>query len=228
MLNSTLILFKYRFFTFRNFLEGLQAKKMLLLKLFHNQDDLYFINGLVMGEKNTEASYLSAFTNAGMLHVLVASGFNVSLVAGLAWFISQKLSKLIRAMVVLGSIWGYTAYLEFEPPLLRAAWMFSLAFLLKHRGIKTRRSRILLIAITSILLIQPALTNMLAWSLASLTKEVSSCLPWALIPSSLAISIALLMPSSLSTGEVSGLISCSAVLAVSSTMIVVSLAHFIL
>ena len=167
-LEFQLILLKFWFFSYKNFLEELQAKKSLILKLWHNQDNLRFMNGLVLGQKSTEAGFLPAFTNAGLLHVLVASGFNVALVASLAWGIVQRLSKSWQILFTLLFIWFYVAYLEFQPPLMRAAWMFSLVFILKFLGIKTSKTRILVWSVGIILLFQPDLISSLSLWLSAL------------------------------------------------------------
>ncbi|MFH2118596.1 MAG: ComEC/Rec2 family competence protein [Candidatus Paceibacterota bacterium] len=165
---SLLILLKYRVFSFKKSLEELQAKKNYTLQLFHSQDDLHFASGLVLGQKSTEASYLSAFTNAGLLHVLVASGFNVALIANLAWAVVQPLAKPWQISLTLFFIWFYVIYLELQPPLLRAAWMFSLVYILKFLGIKTKKIRILVWSVGLILLFQPDLISSLSLWLSAL------------------------------------------------------------
>ena len=162
MSNGLPILLKYRIFNFKISLEEVQAKNIRLLKLFHSQDNLQFMRGLVLGEKSPEAAYLPDFANAGMLHVLVASGFNVALVASLAWVMVKNLPKLWQLLGILTLIWFYVFLLEFQPPLLRAAWMFSLVFLLKFVGIRTSRRRVLAWSVVVILVFQPALLSSLS------------------------------------------------------------------
>lgn len=163
-LNLSTALLKNRFLEFKNSLEKLQANKNEEFKFFHNQDNLRFINGLVLGEKSTEAGYLSAFETAGLQHVLVASGFNVALIANLAWSFVKKLSKNIQLTGVLLAIWSYTTYLDFQPPLLRAAWMFTLIFWLKFLGIRTKRVGVLVFSVIVILLFRrDLLTSLSLW-----------------------------------------------------------------
>jgi ComEC/Rec2-related protein len=163
-----LVLLKYRFLTLQKTLEEIQARNNLTLLLFHSQDQLSFTKGLVLGEKSPEAHYMPFFSNAGMLHVLVASGFNVALVASLAWILVKSAPKNWQFAGILLAIWGYVAFLKFEPPLLRAAWMFSLVFLLKFTGKRTKRTRILLLSIGVILLLQPTLVSSLSLWLSAL------------------------------------------------------------
>ena len=168
VVKSAAVLLKYRFFGLKKLLEEIQAKNTTMLKLYHPQDNLRFINGLVLGEKSPEAGYLPAFTNAGMLHVLVASGFNVALVAGAAWQLVRFSSRKLQLMIILAAIWGYVIFLDFQPPLLRAAWMFTLVFWLKFLGKRTSRIRILAWSLVIILLIQPALVSSLSLWLSAL------------------------------------------------------------
>jgi ComEC/Rec2-related protein len=165
---TQLILLKFRFFDLKNYLEELQAKKSLTLKLWQGEDNLRFMNGLVLGQKSPSASFLPAFTNAGLLHVLVASGFNVALVAGLAWSVVRGFSKAWQMIFTLTVIWFYVIYLEFQPPLLRAAWMFSLVFILKFLGLKTSKARILAWSVGIILVFQPDLVSSLSLWLSTL------------------------------------------------------------
>lgn len=167
-LDFTFSLLKYRFFKAKNSLEGLQAKKNEGLKIIHSPDNLRFIRGLVLGEKSSEAGYMTAFENAGMLHVLVASGFNIALVASATLVFVRNFPRVQRFFLVLGSIWGYAAYLNFEPPLLRAASMFSLLLCLQFFGIRTKKSRVLLGAMAMILWFQPDLISSLSLWLSSL------------------------------------------------------------
>ncbi|HCR81613.1 MAG TPA: hypothetical protein DIV47_04040 [Candidatus Pacebacteria bacterium] len=162
LLNFWLALFKYRFFRLENFLEEIQAKKINVLKLYFSQDNLQFTRGLVLGEKSPEASFYPDFTNAGMLHVLVASGFNVALVAGAARRLTRFFSRKMQLTLILAVVWTYVILLKFQPPLLRAAWMFSLVFLLKFLGQKTQRVRVLAWSVVIILSFQPALVASLS------------------------------------------------------------------
>lgn len=167
-INLRLILMKHRFSTVKKSLEEIQTKKNDTLKLFHRQDHLRFMRGLVLGEKSPEAGYLADFTNAGLLHVLVASGFNVALVASLAWILVKSLPKGWQLAGTLAVIWLYVALLGFQPPLLRAAWMFSLVFSLQRWGIRTKRSRILVFSVAMILLLQPELFSSISLWLSAL------------------------------------------------------------
>lgn len=163
-----MVLLKYRFLSLRKSLEEVQARNNMVLKLYHPQDKLQFINGLVLGQKAPEAAYLADFTNAGMLHVLVASGFNVALVASLAWWLVKSLPRKLQLKCMLMAIWLYVVFLEFQPPLLRAAWMFSIVFLLKFYGLRTKRSRILAWSVAIILFFQPELLQSLSLWLSAL------------------------------------------------------------
>jgi ComEC/Rec2-related protein len=167
-LKTNLYLLKFRFFGLKNSLEEYQTKKSEALLLWHQQDYLQFMNGLVLGQKSPQASFLPAFTNAGLLHVLVASGFNVALVGGLAWKMTKKISRIGQLAIVFLAVWGYVIYLEFEPPLLRAAWMFSLVLGLKYLGLRTNRINILACSVALILVFKPDLIDSLSLWLSAL------------------------------------------------------------
>lgn len=166
--NFMAVMLNYRFLTVKNYLEELQAKKNTLLSSFHPQDNLYFMNGLVFGKKTPGAAYVPDFENAGMLHVLVASGFNVALVAGAVHFFVKNLEKKWKIALVILTLWGYAAFLNFEPPILRATWMFSLVLLLQAWGRRTKQTHILAFSVLMILAFQPDLVSSLSLWLSAL------------------------------------------------------------
>lgn len=161
-LNLQLAMLKYRFFAVKNSLEVSQARKNNTLKLVHGEDHLQFMSGLVWGKKSPTARYMPDFENAGLLHVLVASGFNVALVAGVARLFLAWTPRGVQLVGTLIVIWAYAAFLLFEPPIFRAALMFSLVLLLKSLGTRTKKTRVLLFSVVLILLANRALLESLS------------------------------------------------------------------
>ena len=67
------------------------------------------------------------FQITGLTHVVSASGYNVSVVAGLAIFLFSKLlSKRLSTVVIIFVIWGYAIAAELVPPVIRSSIMISL------------------------------------------------------------------------------------------------------
>lgn len=157
------VLLKYRFFELRKSLEYFQAKGDNVAKLSQNKDSLSMEKGLVLGIKETDNSYYSSFQNAGMVHILVASGFNISLLAGYVSKFRSVFSRYQLNIYVLTIIWFYTWYLGGEPPLLRAAVMMTISLVLVSFGSKTHSKNILFYSGVLILITNFSLVSSLSF-----------------------------------------------------------------
>ena len=154
---------KYRLFHYKNKLEVFQAKIYSFAKLYQNKDSLSLVKGLVMGKKEQNNSYYESFARVGMLHILVASGFNISL---LVMFFDKTPSFLSRRMhnaFLLGVIWSYTWLLGGEPPLLRASLMMTFSLLVLGQGIKIHSRRILAFSAIILLSLYPEFLKSLSF-----------------------------------------------------------------
>jgi len=162
-LTRAMILLKYRFFMYKESLEGYQAKIVNETKLSQNKDSLSMLRGLVLGEKDTNNSYYSSFARAGMIHILVASGFNISLLAGYFNKILILLPRKIRYYGLLIIVWSYTWFLGGEAPLLRASLMMTTSLFLLEKGVRTHSRRILFSSAVIILILNPSLIESLSF-----------------------------------------------------------------
>lgn len=84
---------------------------------------------LVLGDKNSlDKDTKQAYQLSGAMHLLVVSGLHVGIVAALLYFLSSPLKKrkMLRAAVILVSLWAYGWLTGYSPPVLRALWMFSI------------------------------------------------------------------------------------------------------
>lgn len=88
------------------------------------------VAGVVLGSKaGISQQFYESLKASGTLHVVVASGMNVTLVAGfllqtLVLFMNRRRAVIIAIM----GIWVYVAIAGFDAPLVRAAIMGSIAF----------------------------------------------------------------------------------------------------
>lgn len=92
--------------------------------------------GIVLGVKTQMSQeFKDGLRKTGLTHVVVASGMNVTLVAG---FLSGGLTLFLRRQLTLPiiffGIFFYAALAGFEAPIIRAALMGSLAFLAQVFG----------------------------------------------------------------------------------------------
>jgi len=115
------------------------------------------IAGVVLGSKaSISQSFYQALRQTGTLHVVVASGMNVTLIAG---FLVQSLIHFVsrrRAVVIsFAGIWIYTLLAGLEAPLIRAAIMGSIALTAQAKGKLYRAWRALFLAALLMLIVNP-------------------------------------------------------------------------
>ncbi len=86
--------------------------------------------GILLGvKKEMPKEFLNNLRDTGTLHIVVASGYNLSVVAGflvstLVWFVSRRKALIIAFLGVI----IYALMVGWEPPVVRAAIMASLTF----------------------------------------------------------------------------------------------------
>jgi len=124
--------------------------------------------GIVLGSKRRISDrFFQALKKTGTLHVVVASGANISLVSqplleNLSGFLSRKIALLITFVLM----WFYTIMAGFDPPVVRAALMASFAFLAQFLGRERDVVRSLLLAAGLMLLIDPLIVFDLGFQLS--------------------------------------------------------------
>lgn len=124
--------------------------------------------GIVLGSKRRMSDrFFQALKKTGTLHVVVASGANISLVSqplleNLSGFLSRKIALLITFILM----WFYTIMAGFDPPVVRAALMASFAFLAQFLGRERDVVRSLLLAAGLMLLIDPLIVFDLGFQLS--------------------------------------------------------------
>ncbi|MBI2590939.1 MAG: ComEC/Rec2 family competence protein [Candidatus Blackburnbacteria bacterium] len=115
------------------------------------------LSGIVLGTKSSlDFSFFDALRNTGTLHVVVASGTNISLFAGsvlsiLAGWLKRRWA--IAVTVVL--VWLYILVIGWQPPIVRAGAMASVAFLAQGTGREGSSIRALVLTAVLMLFVQP-------------------------------------------------------------------------
>ena len=119
------------------------------------------VAGIVLGSKSQiSESFWQSLKNSGAAHVVVASGMNVTFVAGfliavLALYLPRK-KALIPAVI---GIWLYAVLSGFEAPIIRAAAMTTLAFWAQAVGKVSFAWEILLFSALVMLAVKPSWLN---------------------------------------------------------------------
>jgi competence protein ComEC len=113
--------------------------------------------GITFGAKSTlEENFWEKLKSTGTLHVVVASGMNVTMLAGflLGVFTLVLPRKKVVPLILLG-IWVYVLIIGFEAPIVRAAIMASIAFTAQALGRLYSAWRGLTISALLMLIVQP-------------------------------------------------------------------------
>lgn len=121
------------------------------------QNHAALVSGMVIGSKSLLSSdFWELLKASGTAHVVVASGMNVSLLAGflINFFVSfmNRKKALIIAFIL---IWIYAFLAGFDAPIIRAAIMGSLTFSAQKLGKISQSQRVLFLTFTLMLLYRP-------------------------------------------------------------------------
>ncbi len=117
------------------------------------------IAGMVLGIKSGMSNeFYEALRRTGTLHIVVASGSNVALVAGavvggLAYVLGRKIALVVGVMV----IWFYGVLSGFDAPILRAGIMGSILLLGQGVGRKFEVWRALVAAVLILVIFSPGI-----------------------------------------------------------------------
>ena len=159
---------------------GINEKKGILYQYrqklinFYEQslpkDHSALIAGMVIGSKGGIGEELwNNLKKSGTAHVVVASGMNVSMIAGfLVSILVLGLPRRKAIPFVLAGIWIYALLSGFEAPIVRASVMGSTVFLAQLMGRMYQSLRILLITAIVLLFFKPIWINDLGFWLSVL------------------------------------------------------------
>jgi ComEC/Rec2-related protein len=113
--------------------------------------------GMTIGSKSLiSGAFWEVLKKSGTAHVVVASGMNVTLVAGFVMgFLLIFFSRKISAVVSIVVIWMYAVCAGFDAPIVRAAVMGSMLLASQIFGKAATGMRILIISAVLMLLVKP-------------------------------------------------------------------------
>jgi competence protein ComEC len=125
------------------------------------KDHSALIAGMVIGSKGGIGEDLwNDLKKSGTAHVVVASGMNVSMVAGfLVGILIIILPRRKAIPFVLAGIWIYAVLSGFDAPIVRASVMGSTAFLAQLMGRMYQSLRILLFTAVVLIFLKPVWIN---------------------------------------------------------------------
>lgn len=143
-------------------LSGLNDIRTKILKLHSkniNSPMLEVLGGIIFGDDavNPDDDTKKAFVNSGIIHILAASGMNVTLIFGIWFFVAKSLRLNYRFSVITGIllILFYTCMTGFGPPIIRASIMLILILVGKLIDRKTSTMSLLFFVALIMLLYNP-------------------------------------------------------------------------
>jgi len=151
-----------------NFFTPLQQKLEANLLSFLPNKEAGLLSGIVLGSKKSlPTSLYQQLIQTGTVHIVVASGMNISLLAGFLFpiliiFFKRKIALLPLTIM----IWFYALLTGFAAPIVRASIMASLFYIAQEFGRPADNKRILLLTGYVMVLFDPALITNLAFQLS--------------------------------------------------------------
>ncbi len=91
-----------------------------------------FLSGIVLGLKTPELrSHMALFTETGIIHLVVTSGYKVTIAAGVVAALFRRAPRWLGALGAFAGIWGYVLLSGAGPAAVRAGFMGSALLLAK-------------------------------------------------------------------------------------------------
>jgi competence protein ComEC len=132
-----------------------------------NSTDRALVAGFLVGDdRNLPPQVAADFRAAGLSHLLVVSGANVTLALAFAAPLLQRFGLLGRLIGGVAVLVVFCAMTRFEPSVLRAAAMSGLALLAAFHGRPAGGLRLLALTVTGLVLIDPFLVHSLGFGLS--------------------------------------------------------------
>jgi competence protein ComEC len=142
-------------------------------------DDGALFRGLVVGDdRDQPRAMIERFRASGLSHLTAVSGQNVSFVLMAAAPLLRALRPWWRLVVTVGLIAWFVSLTRFEPSIVRAGAMASLSATAFVLGRERSPTRILWLAVTGLLLIDPLLVRSIGfWLSVGATAGVAALGP---------------------------------------------------
>ncbi len=143
-------------------------------------DDGALYRGLVVGDdRDQPRAMVDRFRASGLSHLTAVSGQNVSFVLAAAGPLLRVLRPWARWAVTIGLIAWFVSLTRFEPSIVRAGAMAALSSTAFVVGRERAPTRILCLAVTTLLLVDPLLVHSVGfWLSVGATAGVATVGPW--------------------------------------------------
>ena len=143
-------------------------------------DDGALFRGLVVGDdRDQPREMIERFRTSGLSHLTAVSGQNVSFLLAAAGPLLRRLRPWMRWAVTIGLIAWFVTLTRYEPSIVRAGAMAGLSATAFVLGRERSPVRILAVAVTGLVLVDPLLVWSVGfWLSVGATLGVSGAGPW--------------------------------------------------
>jgi competence protein ComEC len=114
------------------------------------------VQGTILGVDNIDYGFRQELINTGTIHVVVVSGQNMAIAAGIFLAFAKYLGRRLAVVLALIGVLCYATLAGFQPPVIRAAIMVSAATIATLFGREIWPMWSLLLAAYAIVFINPA------------------------------------------------------------------------
>lgn len=125
-------------------------------------------NGILFGVDAIPEKFRQHLRQSGLIHLVVASGTNVSIVSRFLLALSGMINRRLAVFSALGMVAFYILLTGLEPPIVRAALMIGLSYLGELVGRRSWPAWILILSSMLMILIRPDYLTNLSFQLSFL------------------------------------------------------------
>ncbi len=123
--------------------------------------------GYLLGQKNSLPEQLSkALTITALTHIVVASGYNLTVLASAAQRFLNRFSRKIALFLALLLVFGFVLIVGFTPSMMRAGMVSVIGLLLWYFGRKSHAYFLIILVAAITVIISPANLLNLGWQLS--------------------------------------------------------------
>lgn len=152
--------------------EGLVKERFYLSETINNilpQPQSALLAGILIGAKqDLPQEFKKALTNTSTIHIVVASGQNLTFVSGFFLCLAPLVGRKKSVLISFTAIIFYLFLAGFQIPLLRAAVMLTLASIAKLLNREADTWWILSLTVVSMLIFEPSWINSISFQLSVL------------------------------------------------------------
>ena len=126
------------------------------------------LNGIIFGiPLRSSKVFYQQLQIVGLLHLVVLSGMNITILAHIVDLFINTFAKKIRLIITIGCIIGFTLFVGPKPPIVRAAIMGSLTYIAVLYGRKSTALVSLLVSVLVIAIAKPEWIKTISFQLST-------------------------------------------------------------